>query len=178
MATPNPYQESSAADHELVEFARSHGAELKGIGISAGVDGERGLVAERKVLPKETVLFVPASLVITDEDAMALPTIRALLASAAAVHLQVRERPELQLMLFLVVDRTRVDDEADGVEPAGAAAPPARPSLSPHYAAMPQSYAELPMAWSDEALECRPGIDPQTRTTHIDLLLTRAVRAP
>ena len=49
---------------------------------------------------------------------MALPTIRALLASAAAVHLQVRERPELQLMLFLVVDRTRVDDEADGVEPA------------------------------------------------------------
>ena len=57
MATPNPYQESSAADHELVEFARSHGAELKGIGISSGVDGERGLVAERKVLPKETVLF-------------------------------------------------------------------------------------------------------------------------
>ena len=70
-----------------------------------------------------------------------MPQDGALLANnPAAIALHAHEWPELQLMLFLVLDRATADDEADGILPAPSAASACqdgprreRPSLRPQY---------------------------------------------
>ena len=159
-------------DEQLVKWAAAHGARTPGLCIRADAAGERGVVAPEALAPRSEILRVPRHLLTTDADArVRYWPLRAAIRSEATKPngLRLHERVELQLILFIVLDRARVDrekacvpEEDDDIRP-----PPWMYrqfegdedalddvlSIAPWYASTPQAFEQTPMSWPDEALE-------------------------
>lgn len=157
------------------------GVSLTGLRLGSSPSGERGLLASEALRPHARLLLTPRPLITTDADARTRqPLVRHLARSS------LRDRPELQLVAYLVLDRAAVDlreegkaiphdplpPGAEGGEeettalPASAAAP-----LGEYYASCPQAYEEVPLFWSEEcAARLLPAsLLPSLRETRAEL---------
>ena len=160
------------SNEELVKWAAAHGARTPGLRIQPDEAGERGVVAPEDLAPRSDILRVPRALLTTDADARVRywPLRAAIRSEATKIDgLRLHERVELQLILFIVLDRARVDREEAGVaeEDDDVRPPPwlcrqfegdedalddVLP-IAPWYASAPQAFEQTPMSWPDEALE-------------------------
>lgn len=127
----------ATADQTLLKWAQQAGARTPGFTIGAGPSGERGIFAADDLHARAEVLAVPRSLVITDADARERSAaVRAAL-DAECTGLRVHERPEMQLMVYLVQMMANR---------------PVEDSMAPWLDALPVSFETMPMNWPADAI--------------------------
>ena len=160
-----PHRTMGDLEDALVKWAIAHGARIPGFKIGSGPSGERGVFARTALHAKAEILTVPRMLVTTDADARCrVPAVLA--ACRTASSLCVSQRPEIQLMIFLVADWARVDEEAEAgttADRSGTSGEPdadadadalkLAPSLRPYYAALPHEFSLLPTNWPSDLLD-------------------------
>lgn len=153
------FSDNVRMDAAFAAECEARGCKIYGIQLGTGSMGVRGWLASEPLLKHSSLLAVPRAVMMTDADARAREPIVRSLANGP-----LSQRPELQLVVFLVVERARIDmarigeclvdelnDQQDVVVNEG---PSSRGQpLAAFYNACPASYAEVPLNWSDDEID-------------------------